>query len=244
MIYKRNRCTSIHYNVWTRLLFLAILLNACHSFTPPTSSTTTYPFNLQSLHRGVSHQRLRLWAQQQQPLPNLDSMKATELRKELESYGISTKSFFEKNELVDALKKARDEGKTPIDVVNKDSKSSSTSSSSSSTREKRLEVEIAKCQSMKIGELKKELETLGIATNTFFEKSEFVRALAEARVDGVQRKTVVDGGASGGSSKSVGGKKKTEEMYDPSYRDVIMQKLNMDPRDMRMGPVIDVRLAK
>jgi len=174
-------------------------------------------------------------------------MKATELRKELESYGISTKSFFEKNELVEALKKAREEGRTPITNTSsgggesatggRSSSSSSTSSSTTTSREKRLEVEIAKCQGMKIGELKKELEALGISTTTFFEKSEFVRALAEARVDGVQ-------GRSGSSKGTSSTKKKADEVYDPTYRDVVMQKFKMDPRDVRMGSVIDVRLVK
>ena len=40
---------------------------------------------------------------------------------------------------------------------------------------------------MKVGELKSELESLGVSTKSFFEKSEFVRALAEARVDGVKK---------------------------------------------------------
>lgn len=40
---------------------------------------------------------------------------------------------------------------------------------------------------MKVQELKSELESLGVSTKSFFEKSEFVRALAEARVDGVKK---------------------------------------------------------
>lgn len=46
-------------------------------------------------------------------------------------------------------------------------------------------METSKCQSMKVSELKKELEALGISTTSFFEKSDFVKALAEARADGV-----------------------------------------------------------
>jgi hypothetical protein len=43
-----------------------------------------------------------------------------------------------------------------------------------------------KCQSMVARDMKKELEdTWGISTRSLFEKSEFVRALAEARVDGI-----------------------------------------------------------
>lgn len=150
-------------------------------------------------------------------LPEIATMRAGEIKKELESYGISTKSFFEKSELVDALTQARAEGKTPIASS---TTSSSTSTSTASTdgasrkkkkkvrsetaedsapptgaeREKRIAEEMEKCQSMKAGELKAELQSLGVSTKSFFEKSEFVKALAEARVDGV-KKTSVGGGA-------------------------------------------------
>lgn len=125
-------------------------------------------------------------------LPEISSMRVGELKKELVSYGISTKSFFEKSELVDAVEKARAEGKTPISSgsdnktssSSKDSSSSSSSKDSSKSRDDRLKEETEKCQSMKAGELKKELESYGISTSTFFEKSEFVKACAEARVDG------------------------------------------------------------
>eukprot|EP00957_Ditylum_brightwellii_P051110 3875138-Ditylum_brightwellii.AAC.1 len=42
-------------------------------------------------------------------------------------------------------------------------------------------------QAMKASELKKELEERGISTKSFFEKSEFVKALAEARVDNITK---------------------------------------------------------
>eukprot|EP00751_Fragilariopsis_kerguelensis_P010862 CAMPEP_0170774068 /NCGR_PEP_ID=MMETSP0733-20121128/9746_1 /TAXON_ID=186038 /ORGANISM="Fragilariopsis kerguelensis, Strain L26-C5" /LENGTH=155 /DNA_ID=CAMNT_0011116571 /DNA_START=255 /DNA_END=719 /DNA_ORIENTATION=+ len=44
---------------------------------------------------------------------DISSMRAGEMKKELESYGISTVSFVEKSELVKALEKARAEGLTP-----------------------------------------------------------------------------------------------------------------------------------
>merc|ERR1711865_425893 len=52
----------------------------------------------------------------------------------------------------------------------------------------RLSDELEKCRSMKAGDMKKELEGLGISTKSFFEKTDFVKALAEARVDGVGKK--------------------------------------------------------
>ena len=147
-------------------------------------------------------------------LPEIGSMRVGELKKELESYGISTRSFLEKSELVDAVEKARAEGKTPkasntassspSSSPSSSSSSSSTASSSSSSsqsdesREEKLAKEMENCQSMKAGELKKELESYGISTKSFFEKSEFVKACAEARVDGAKKTS----GSSSSSSSS------------------------------------------
>lgn len=50
---------------------------------------------------------------------------------------------------------------------------------------------------MKASELKKELEERGVSTKALFEKSEFVQALAEARVDGVQKKASSSGSGGG-----------------------------------------------
>jgi uncharacterized protein with GYD domain len=156
-------------------------------------------------------------------------MKVGDLRKELESYGVSTKSFFEKSELVEAVNKARADGKTPIN--NGSTSSSSTSSSTTTTREERIALEVQKLSNAKVAELKKELESYGISTKSFFEKSEFVKAVAEARVDGVKKSTTTSGGGA------------RQEEYDPSYRDVIMQKMGGDARMLLQGsPIIDIRL--
>jgi hypothetical protein len=129
-------------------------------------------------------------------LPEAKSMRVGELKKELDSYRISTKSFFEKSELVDAVEKARAKGTTPkTDKIKDDDSSSSTPSESSGSREESLEKEMENCKSMKAGDLKKELESYGINTKSFFEKSEFVKACAEARVDGVTKKA--DSGGEG-----------------------------------------------
>jgi hypothetical protein len=165
-------------------------------------------------------------------------MRVGAIRQELESYGISTKSFLEKKEMVEALEKARAEGKTPINGgsrsgagdVNGDrasaSKSSTTDSSTTSSRESRIKEEMAKAKSMKVSDLKAELQARGISTKSFFEKSEFVKAYAEAVVDGVT-------GKAGGSATP-------DAPFDPEYRDVVMQKMNRaDPR-MIQGTIIDV----
>ena len=182
-------------------------------------------------------------------------MRAGEIRKELESYGISCKSFFEKSELVEALKKARAEGKTPINgaKVNGDASASSSttssgasdgagsSSASGASRDEKIKAEMEKCKAMKVGDLKKELQSLGVSTKSFFEKSEFVKALAEARVDGVKKRGGAGQGFGRGSQPQ-----EEDEPYDPSYRDVVMQKMNVDPRDPRMGrgPLIDIKLGR
>lgn len=168
---------------------------------------------------------------------DIQKMKASEMKAELESYGISTKSMFEKSEFAEALMKARAEGKTPMN----DKKKKSTTSSSPSggfgsksnnkkssgkknkelSREDLIKEEMDKIKSMKLGDIRKELSERGISSKSFFEKSEFIKALAVARVDSPVPE---------------------EEEYDPSYRDVQMQKF----APMSIGPtkVIDVKLGK
>lgn len=150
----------------------------------------------------------RFWASTSSSLPDIDGMRAGEIKKELESYGINTKKFLEKSELVDALKRARDEGlQPPASTASSSSTSTTTDSSSTSSggsassadsrpRTERLQEELEKCKAMKASELKKELEERGVSTKSFFEKSEFAQALAEARVDGVQKKAAASNGES------------------------------------------------
>ncbi|KAL9184602.1 hypothetical protein ACHAXT_012572 [Thalassiosira profunda] len=169
----------------------------------------------------------------------ISAMKAKEIRQELESYGVPTQSFFEKSELVDALVNARKVVKTPVDGTSgegttaSDGGSSSSSSSSKNgeggNRQERFQKEMEKCKQMKVGELKKELELAGISTKSFFEKSEFVRAVAELRVVG-PKKTA---GASGN--------RVNEEPRDPSYRDVTVTKFGGDKARLLGGSVIDVK---
>lgn len=130
----------------------------------------------------------------------VSSMRAGEIKKELESYGISTASFLEKSELVNALVDARAKGLKPKERTTSSSSSSSVrndeeepSNATTSTpvddgrpREERLKEEMEKLKEMKASEMKKELIERGISTASFFEKSEFLKALAAARVDNVQ----------------------------------------------------------
>jgi hypothetical protein len=191
---------------------------------------------------------MRLYA-----LPDLGSMKVGELRKELESFGISTKSFFEKSELVEALLMARAKGKQPVDSATSEPNGASTTSDGSSagvngsssssgsssggggaSRAERLKQEMEKAKAMKVGALKKELQSLGVSTKSFFEKSEFVKAYAEAVVDGVTQKQGARGRGAGAQ----------EEASDPTYRDVVMKKMDARDPTMLQGTVIDVTAGR
>ena len=205
------------------LIALSVLLIKAQSFAPNFPQRATHARTFTQLSVASS------------ALPDAKVMKAAELRKELQSYGISTKSFFEKGELVDAVNKARVEGKTPTNnekeapsgSASASASAKRSSSKSSKPRSERLAEEMEKCKSMKVGELKKELQSYGISTKSFFEKSEFIKAAAEARVDGVKK-------ANGAE----------EEPYDPSYRDVVIQK--MTPNQLGAfvgGGFIDTKLA-
>ena len=122
-------------------------------------------------------------------LDEIKAMRAGEIKKELESMGVSTKSFFEKTELVEALREARASGKVPVkESVVETASSEENGVDDGIPREEKIAKEMEVCKAMKAGELKAELESLGISTKSFFEKSEFVKALAEARVDGVKQK--------------------------------------------------------
>jgi len=176
-------------------------------------------------------------------LPDLKSMKAREMKAELESYGVSTKTLFEKSEFEAELKKARAEGKKPKETSKSasaggaSSTSSTTSSSSSSSskststksRQERYDEALAQAQGMKVGELKKELQNRGVSTKSFFEKTEFVKAYAEAVADGTQKKGTRAAAAQ-------------DEPYDPSYRDVAVSKF--DPIALRGQRIIDVQLGR
>ena len=178
----------------------------------------------------------------------VSAMKAKEMRSELESYGISTKSFFEKSELVDALVKARKEGKKPIEnnrdkdaptaATSDTNTKSTTTKKDTANRDKRIKEEMEKCQKLKVGELKKELESAGISTKSYFEKSEFVRAVAELRVDGPPEKK--SGGSSTRSTSSAGSNVK-DEPRDKSYRDVVVTKFEGNMKAMLGAGYIDVK---
>ena len=113
---------------------------------------------------------------------SVEDMGIQEIKIELESYGISTQLFFEKNELVHALKRARAEGRTQKNSSPQNSKAYDTDTR---PREVRLQEMMEVCAFLTKVELKAELEDRGISTRALLEKADYVRALAVARVDNV-----------------------------------------------------------
>ena len=89
------------------------------------------------------------------------------------------------------------------------SSSSSSSSTSASTRPERYKLVLEEGRTMKLSSLKKELSNRGISTSSFFEKSDLVKAYANAIADHVKVNTV---------NTSC----RNDEIFDPSYRNVIM----------------------
>jgi hypothetical protein len=111
-------------------------------------------------------------------------MRTADIKKELTSYGISTKSLVERKELVSALEKARAEGQQP---VQEELTRPPVATDSTLPRDERIALEMKNCNLIKTSLIKEELQERGIDTKGFFEKSEMVRALAEARVDGISK---------------------------------------------------------
>jgi len=205
------------------VLVFGFLVTPGQSFVPPAA-----PASRNRCNRLATAQVRRLYytsaSDYLDQLALVETMRASEIRKELESYGVSTRSFFEKSELVQALKKARaeraeysdsnanrgavDETSSAYGRSTSDSTAGNTSSSYS--REEQIKRKIEKYKSLSLSELKKRLENQGISTQAFLEKSEFIVALAEARA------------------------------YDPEYRDVNAQKFDHDPYDPNLKGLIDI----
>jgi hypothetical protein len=117
-------------------------------------------------------------------LPNIWEMRVADIRQELESNGIPTKTFLEKRDLVEALKQVRNGEKTPAPSPAATASSPGGSVNTNSSRHEKIRKEVMKAYELKASDLKKKLEDMGISTASFFEKSEFVKAYAEAVVDG------------------------------------------------------------
>lgn len=187
----------------------------------------------------------------------INAMLIKDIRKELESYGVSAEGIFEKKELVEALVKARQEEIIPDyeayerqiaeneyydNSSKKDSKSwfkpledvknvvEQFSSKLNGTRKEKIKQEFTNLKDAKLKDLKKELESYGVSTKGFFEKRDFVQAVSEARVDGVNKKS----SASASSSN-----RDNRDEWDPAYKNVFVTRF--DASSMDPSGVIDVR---
>jgi hypothetical protein len=126
-------------------------------------------------------------------------------------------------------------------------------------RKIRIQKEMEICNTLKVKELKLELESIyGVSTSSYIEKSEFVRALAELRVDGVipvaaptTKKTATSSSSSSSTSSSSRGQSTKDDnethdnTKDPTYRDVTVTKLSSGNKSILLdGKVIDTRARK
>jgi hypothetical protein len=227
--------------------WLAPLIFACWGVT---SNAFLSLFSQQKQPRHVSSSYSSRYVRQNMLLPRLfsslqpiDTMRISEIRQELESYGISTSTFLEKREMINALQKARDEGKQPTSTT-------TTTSVGVNSPQERRKLEMENAQRRKVSELKSELERRGISTKSFIEKSDFVKAYVDVRMMEEDKDNQnSDGGRRYNNSQQrqqtqakTNQSNKMED--DPSYRNVIMYKMEKSDPRLTQGRIIDVRLAK
>ena len=202
----------------TAVTLLSTTIPTCVCFSPQASSF----FNTGRLGASIAHSSLETRFNHRQTghvyngalfsatLEDIDDMTAGEIRQELQSYGIDTQAYFEKSELVAALRMARYERQTfgSVDDTAPETSNDSPSTSTPTSREEDIQRRMEQYKSLSVSELKSRLEGLGVSTKAFFEKSDFVRALAE------------------------------EDAYDPDVRDVSATKFRFDPYDKQFKDVL------
>merc|ERR1712166_48134 len=104
-----------------------------------------------------------------------------------------------------------------------DDQESPSSSTTATTRYERYEKAVEEGKSMSISSLKQELKDRRISTSSFFEKFDLVKAYANAIADDTKDK----------DSKSRNASRRSEQSFDPSYRNVIMHTLSNDNHGRR-----------
>ena len=115
---------------------------------------------------------------------------------------------------------------------------------------------------MKVGELKQVLESQGISTKTFIEKSEFIKAYTQLMMNGggggassrtADNKTTSDASSStkkttssnsSSSSRRESPSSSGDTQKDPAYRDVTVYKMNRSDPRMLQGTMIDITIPK
>ncbi|KAL3924770.1 MAG: hypothetical protein SGARI_005970, partial [Bacillariaceae sp.] len=197
-------------------------------------------------------------------LPDVSEMRAGEMKQELESYGVSTKSMFDKAEFEKSLLEARFEQATlgVDEIKERINNGSETATTDSDTKRKttwgKPRTERTKAQessakdetkqkfdnafqegmAKKISELKQELKDRGVSTSAFFEKVDMAKAYAESIADNVfnNKKSTKKNGANGASSQ----RSQRTEAFDPSYRDVNVEPFNAGLTILPGETVIDI----
>lgn len=174
---------SNHKRQQTAVVLAMCLLLPCSSFTvvrkPLPGRTAPSKVGFSSLMRSqrtASSSSITALRFRSDGTKDVESMKVTEIKQELESYGIATEKYIEMV-LQETLKECR------ADIFG----SSTTASyvyKYKSKQDEDLEKEIQKCEKMKNAELKAELRDRGVSTASLFERSQFVKALAQARLKG------------------------------------------------------------
>jgi len=277
-------------------LFAVVIVIQTHAFVPscqPFTRTTAFVGD----KRRMTVPSVLWYADS--PVNELSGMKASDMKKELESYGISTKSMFDKKEFENALKEARVKNGLEKEVTTMNSKekkkkngvrgssktkreklsskwknvasatkqaldnlkenpfpgststektespatksspstttTSSSSNDESTSREERYKLALEEGASMKLSNLKKELQDRGISTNSFFEKSDLVKAYANAIADNSEPKAKNSTKNKNTGSRH-GGSNNERERFDPYYKDVIMHPF--DPSSILPGDVV------
>jgi hypothetical protein len=244
---------ALSFSAWTCTAFVAV----------HPSSLLLSSFSSRSI---VSRAQTTQIYAEQKPLPNVDTMKSAEMKQELESYGISTQSMTRESDISNALKKAREEGlKSKLEETKEPSEeeikkeeatqvakgdnakqnedkpttTATQGDDASASRLERYQMAFEEAKQMKVKALKEELISRGISTTTMLEKTEFVKAYADAIADNVPKNAPPSSSSSSSSSSTKKATtRKPEEPMDPSYRDVVTQKFD---RQRLVGQsVIDV----
>ena len=132
-------------------------------------------------------------------LPDVSTMKTHDMKKELEKYGMSTRSLFDRSDFEYALLEARkiESAKAKAEATTttapakdnafgeKESADPPSTSHSHTTWQERYDTAVKAATIMKLSKLKEELKIRGVSTKGLFDKDEFVKAYGTAIADNI-----------------------------------------------------------
>eukprot|EP00520_Triparma_pacifica_P016914 CAMPEP_0118661790 /NCGR_PEP_ID=MMETSP0785-20121206/16478_1 /TAXON_ID=91992 /ORGANISM="Bolidomonas pacifica, Strain CCMP 1866" /LENGTH=166 /DNA_ID=CAMNT_0006555275 /DNA_START=146 /DNA_END=643 /DNA_ORIENTATION=+ len=147
----------------------------------------------------------------------LSEMKAGQMKKELKLRGVDTTGLFEKSDLLEKLRESRTNNVERIDQFSTTSAPAPTPAPNPapipSPPQSSVSNDVSSVSSMRVSELKAELDSYGIAYNDLFEKSEFVERVRMCRSEGREKKV-------GTASSTV-----VDEVDDGEWKDVETTKM-------------------